>query len=403
MFRKILKMILYFFIIFATPVYADNFDGTGDTSSNQYFHTIAFGVNGYPEIENIRYNRADFLAENTESILNSNLESFTDFDNTRRIPMVAEHIDAPPGTQVDVVYLYRNSAGHSVDISKIDWVLSRNIKENGDLTQILDIPEFVDGTLAFRYSSQNLTKSGIYREYTGPGNISNGGSGAYSLDSVSVKNPLIIDDISTIPNTDGGVDFKIYIQNTSKEYLNNLKFTYGAFEEIFNLSANQEYIVEFSIPEISEELGRFEIYNPNIKQVCAIYGSPYYIYTQTDAIPVYAFREDGGIVPGASVQPVRESFCIKRIPYTMISQPMVLNQINLTEAKNTESTEIDVLKEESGDVLGTSDMVLPKTGKGAWPLLGLLVVDVLLWYSWYILRRKYEGKNTNSRVCTKSK
>lgn len=399
MFRKILKMILYFFIIFATPAYADNFDGNGDASGNQYFQTIAFGVNGYPEIENIRYNKADFLAENTESILNSNLESLTDFDNTRRIPMVVDHIDAPPGTQVDVVYLYRNSTGHSVNISKIDWVLSRNIKENGDLSQILDIPEFVDGNLGFKYSAQNLIKAGIYREYTGPGNITNGGSGAYSLDSVSIKNPLGIDDIQAVPNEMGGGDFKIYIQNTSNEYLNNLKITYGLFEETFNLSANQEYIVAFSIPEIPEELGRFEIYNPNVKQVCAIYGSPYYTYTSTDAIPVYAYRDDGGIVPGASVQPARESFCIKRIPYTMISEPM-----SVTEIEQIENTDTRVVEEEeAGKVLGTFDMVLPKTGRGVWHLLGLLVVDVLLWYSWYILRRKYEGQNTNSRVRTKSK
>jgi len=398
MFRKILKMILYFFVIFATPVYADNFDGTGENSSNRYFQTIALGVNGYPEIEDIRYDKGDFLAENTESILNSDLESFTDFDNTRRIPMVADHIDAPPGTQVDVVYLYRNSTGHSVNISKIDWVLSRNIKENGDLTQILDIPEFVEGALGFRYSAQNLIKTGVYREYVGVGNVTNNGSGAYSLDSVSIKNPLSVDDIQVFPNQNGGVDFKIYIQNTSNEYLNNLKFTYGSFEKIFNLPANEESIIEFSIPSRSEELGRFEIYNPNIKQVCAIYGSPYYTYTQTDAIPVYAYRDEN-IVPGASVQPARESFCIKRISYTMISEPM-----SVTETKHIENTEMIVVEEEEMDeILGTSDMILPKTGRGVWALLGLLVVDVLLWYSWYILRRKYEGKNTNSRVCTKSK
>jgi|GEM_PF-1992801 len=394
-------MILYFFIIFATPVYADNFDGTGDTSSNQYFQTIALGVKGYPDIQNIQYQKADFLAEDTTSIMSSSLESFTDFDNTRRIPMVADHIAAPPGTQVDVVYLYRNSTGHSVNISKIDWVLSRNIKENGNLAQVLDIPESVDGTFGFKYSSLNLIKSGIYREYSGPGNIQNGMTGAYSLDRVSVSNPLSIDDIQALPNESGGVDFKIYIQNTSNEYLNNLEFKYGSFTTTFNIPANQEYIVQFSISQSPDELGTFSIYNPNIKQVCAIYGSPYYTYTQTDAIPVFAYR-NGNIVPGASVQPERESFCIKRIPYTMISQPMVLNQIDQTETKRAE-VENTISNEENGDVLGTSDIVLPKTGKRAWGLVGLLVVDVLLWYSWYILRRNYEGKDTNSRIRTKSK
>jgi len=79
----------------------------------------------------------------------------------------------------------------------------------------------------------------------------------------------------------------------------------------------------------------------------------------------------------------------------------------LTETKNTnniENAELSIVeKEETGDILGTSDMVLPKTGRGVWSLVGLLVVDVLLWYSVYILRRNYEGKNTNSRVRTKGK
>jgi len=403
MLLKILKMILYFFIIFATPVRADNFDSTIDTSANQYQQTVALSVNGYPNIQNILYKKSDFLAENTVSILGSQLESFTDFDNTRRIPMVADHIDAPPGTQVDVVYLYRNNTGHNVNISKIDWVLSRNIKENGSLTEVLDISGYAEGNRSFKYSAQNLIKSGIYRQYVGPGDISNGGSGAYALDSVRVSNPLSIDDVLATSNGNGGVDFKIYIQNTSNEYLNNLKFTYESYEETFNLPAMQEQIVDFSMENVPEELGTFSIYNPNIKQICAVYGSPYYTYTQTDASPVFAYREDK-LVPGAFVQPPGESFCVKRIPYTMISEPMVLSQVKDEEnTKNTESIETNIVEKTNGDVLGTSDIVLPKTGKVGWSLLPLLVVDVLLWYSVYILRRSYESKNTNSRICTKSK
>ncbi|MBU1120164.1 hypothetical protein KKA50_03150 [Patescibacteria group bacterium] len=255
MFLKILKMILYFFVIFAKPVYADNFDSTGDTSSNQYFQTIAFTVSDYPHISNILYEQSNFLAESTQSVLNSPLESFTDFDNTRRIPMVADHIDAPPGTQVDIVYLYKNSTGHSVNISKIDWVLSRNVQENGNLTKVLDIDGYTQGNLAYKYSSQNLMKSGIYREYPGIGDIGNGVVGAYLLDSVEVKNPLNIDDTKVILSSEGGVDFEIYIQNNSNEYLNNLKFTYGPHEEIFNLPAQEEHVIKFSTLDIQEELG----------------------------------------------------------------------------------------------------------------------------------------------------
>jgi hypothetical protein len=183
------------------------------------------------------------------------------------------------------------------------------------------------------------------------------------------------------------VDFEIFIQNSREEYMNNLVFKYGDFEEDFDIPALQEHIVKFSISNIPSELGTFSIYNPNIKQVCTVYGSPYYTYTQTNAVPVFAYRGTD-LVPGAVVQPERESFCIKRIPYTMTSEPMVLTQKNDSEV---------------GNVLGTSDIVLPKTGKHSIALGGLLVVDGLLWYSVYILRRNYEGKNTNSRVRTKSK
>ena len=394
-------MILYFFVIFAKPVYADNFDNSIDTSSNQYFQTIALGVSDYPDIPNITYERSDFFAEKTESILNSDIGAFTDFDFTRRIPMVAEHIDAPPGTQVDIVYLYKNSTGHDVNISEIDWVLSRNIVEHGNITGVLDIPEYFEGDFVYKYSNQNLTKSGIYRKYDGMGLIPEGSSGAYVLESLSVGNPLNIDNVNVIKNGDGGVNFEIYVQNNRMEYMNNIKFTYGSYEEVFNIPALQEHIVRFSISNIPLELGTFNIYNPNIKQICSVYGSPYYSYTQTGAIPVFAHRGEN-IVPGAVVQPERESFCIKRIPYTMTSEPMVLSQMEEIQREDIAS-ENEEEQEETKDVLGISDKVLPKTGKRAYGLAALLVVDVLLWYSVYILRRNYEGKNTNSRIRTKSK
>ncbi len=396
MLLKILKMILYFFVIFAKPVYADNFDSSIDTSSNQYFQTIALGVSDYPDIPNITYQRSDFLAEKTDSILNSDIGAFTDFDFTRRIPMVADHIDAPPGTQVDIVYLYKNATGHEVDISKIDLVLSRNNVGNGDLREVLSIPEYLDGDLVYKYSNLNLMKSGIRKEYEGIELVDNEIIGAYVLGSFNVSNPLNIDNVNVTKNENGGVDFKIYVQNNSKEYLNNIKFTYGSYEEIFNIPALQEHVVEFTISNVPLELGTFEIYNPNIKQVCAVYGSPFFTYTQTDAVPVFAYRGEY-IVPGAVVQPERESFCIKRIPYTMTSEPMIFNQVEELQTENVVSDNDD------GDVLGTADIVLPKTGKRNMALGTLLVVDVLLWYSVYILRRKYEGKNTNSRIRTKSK
>jgi len=403
MFLKILKMILYFFVIFAKPAYADNFDSTVDTASNQYFQTIAFSVDGYPDIKDILYQKADFRAESTGTILSSNIDAFTDFDNTRRIPMVADQVDAPPGTQVDIVYLYRNNTGHSVEISQIDWTVSRNVKESGDLTEILEVEGVREENLLYKYSNQRLVKSGLHKEYVGMGVIANGQEGTYILDNVKVKNPLRIDNVRASLNNTGGVDVQVYLQNSSNEYLNNIQFTYGDHKETFNIPAFEEYVLRFSISEIPTELGSFNIYNPNIKQVCAVYGSPYYTYTQSDSISVFAYR-GLDIVPGASVQPQRDSFCIKRIPYTMISEPMVLMQNNETNnIEGIETTDTNIVVDGVGDILGAFDMVLPRTGKGICGLVILLVVDVLLWYSVYILRRNYESKNTNSRIRTKGK
>ncbi len=385
MFLKILKMILYFFIIFAKPVYADDFDSTKDVVSNQYYNTIAFTTDGYPTIQNILYEKSDFVSENTNSVISSGIGSLTDFGYTRRIPSVADHVNAPPGTQVDIVYLYRNGTSHNVNISKIDLVLSRNDKNMGDLAQILDISRIKEGSLLYLYSGLNITKSGLYKEYPGIGEIQNSDQGGQILESVRVKNPLSIDDVKAVKNSSGDVDVEIYIQNNSNEYLNNLKFTYGSHEEIFNLPAYEEHIVKFTIQNPSDDLGTFSIYNPNTKEICAINGSAYYNYFSTDAISVFSYRGED-IVPGATVQPIQESFCIKRIPYTMISNQIVLSKTI-----------------EEGDILGISDeKILPKTGKFNWIFVILLVVDGLLWYSVYILRRNYESKNINTRICTKS-
>jgi hypothetical protein len=100
-------------------------------------------------------------------------------------------------------------------------------------------------------------------------------------------------------------------------------------------------------------------------------------------------------VPGAVVQPARESICIKRIAYTMLYD----NWIEDSSAEDTEAVlgiEADTITEEK------QSMVLPKTGKQNLVVYILLVVDVVLWYSLNILRRKYESKNVDSRLRTKS-
>ncbi len=396
--RKILKMILYFFIIFATPVYADSFDVSKDASANQYYQAVALGTEGYPDIEDIQYVRSDFMAESTSGILSTGISGYIDFDFPRRIPVVADRVYGPPGTSVDLIYLLKNSAGHSINISKVNLVLSRNNSEMGDLTDVLNISDVNTTNLLYKYSNQNLIKSGIYKQYDGIGEIPNGKEGGYILESTKIKNPLEIGEAEYIRNDDETVDISVYIRNMSKEYLNNLVFKYLTHEEKFDLGAGDEHVVKFSLSDVPEELEVFSIYNPNIKEICSVYGSPYYTYTDTNAVSVFAYRGDA-IVPGASVQPARESLCVKRIPYTMSYDNWV------EKFAEKEYVEEESVEEGTGEsVLGVTDenieekSILPKTGKVSWIIGILLVVDVVLWYSWYI----YESKNTNSRLCTKS-
>lgn len=387
MVRKVLKMILYFFIIFATPVYADSFDVSKDSSGNLYYQAVAFGTEGYPEIEDVQYIRSDFMAESTSGILSTGISGYTDFDFTRRIPNVADRAYGPPGTLVDLIYLFRNNTGHDANIPKVSLVLSRNNPGLGNLTDVLNVSDFNTTDILYKYSNQNMIKSGISKEYIGVGEVPNGVEGGYILESVSIKDPLIVEEAEYIKNEDDSVDIHVYIRNTSNEYLNSLVFKYASHEEKFDLGAGDEHIVKFSLASMPEVLESFSIYNPNIKEVCAVYGNPYYTYNDTNAISILAYREDG-VVPGAFVQPARESFCIKRIAYTMSYN---IWTEEFSEMENEES------------VLGLTDenteekKVLPKTGKVTWVIVILLVVDAVLWYSWYI----YDSKNTNSGLRTK--
>lgn len=387
MVRKVLKMILYFFIIFATPVYADSFDVSKDASTNQYYQAVAFGTEGYPEIEDVQYVHSDFMAESTSGILSTGISGYTDFDFTRRIPNVADRVYGPPGTLVDLIYLFRNNTGHDANILKVSLVLSRNNPGLGNLTDVLNVSDFNTTDILYKYSNQNMVKSGISKEYIGVGEVSNGVEGGYILESASIKNPLVVEEAEYIRKEDDSVDIHVYIRSTSNEYLNNLVFKYASHEERFDLGAGNGHVVKFSLTSMPEVLESFSIYNPNVKEVCAVYGNPYYAYNDTNAISVFASREEN-LVPGAFVQPARESFCIKRIAYTMSYN---IWTEEFSEMENEES------------VLGLTDenteekKVLPKTGKVTWVIVILLVVDAVLWYSWYI----YDSKNTNSGLRTK--
>ena len=360
--------------------------------SGELYHTVALGTEGYPEIEGISYKSSDFLGEDTNMLLTSPIGYFVDFDIMRRIPMVADRVYAPPGTIVDLIYIY---SGQGVNISDIYFNLSKNIKEQGNLVEVLNIQDTSEGNIQYQYGGLNLTRSGIYKEYAI--NLTNA-SDAFVLDKLEVKNPLSVESVDIFENEEGGLDFKIYIQNNSGEYLNNIVFKYLEHEETFSIPALQEHVVSFSLIYPSEELGSFSIYNPNVKEECAVLGTGYYNINESNAVSVLA-KNNGEIIPGAYIQPSVESICVRRIPYTMTySELNISPSVPIDEEVNVERGAN--VEEASGEVLGitdTSQRVLPNTRKYSYLPICLLVVDVLLWYSWSI----YESKYNNSRLCAK--
>ena len=378
--------VLFLFLFNPLIVFADDFNIQGDSSSNWFFQATAFTVEEFPKQEVVLYDETQTLGDNTSSVLNGkSIFSLTNMGYTRRIPGIADKVYGPPGTRVDVLYFYQNNTGHSVDIKEIAIPLSRSIVLNGDLTKIINANEVVEENIGFLFSGNNLTRGGKYKHYDGMGSVTNGAGGGFLLDSWYIQNPLDVELLEVDKDSDR-VNLKVKIKNVSDdEYLTNLNFKHKTHEESFALLPKEEKYIEYSLEYDGDTLEPFIVSNPNVKEICSVLGGNYYQWTYTDSISVFAKRENGKWVGGGYVQPVIESLCIKRIGYVLKSE------------------EIDLASE---DVLSVTDSIkkLPQTNRYPGLLLSSFVVlDLFLWYAFLRRKHKYENKNNNTGLCTKSR
>ena len=221
--------------------------------------------------------------------------------------------------------------------------------------------------------------------YDGLGDIANGGGGGILLDSWYIQNPLTVE-LLKVERVSDMVTLQIKVKNiTEDEYLTNLNFKHKEYQEIFDLMPSEEKHLEYSLENRENILEPFTLANPNVKERCAVLGGNYYQWYATDSISVFAKRENDKWVGGGYVQPAVESICVKRIGYEW----------------KTEEIQLD-----SQEVLGVADGLkkLPQTNisSSLW-LLPFVVLDVFLWYAFLRRKKKYEDKNSNTRLCPKSR
>lgn len=378
-------LLLLFLFLFSSPIFADDFNIQGDSGPNEFFQATALTVENFPQQGRISFDENELLGQNTTNILNTqSIFTLANMGYTRRIPNIADRVYGPPGTKIDLLYFYQNSTGHSVDIKEIAVPLSRSIVSNGDISRTLNIGG-VERNIEFLFSGNNLSRGGKYVSYDGLGNIADGRGGGILLDSWYIQNPLTVELLKAEKDVDI-VNLKVKVKNiTEDEYFINLNFKHKEYQEIFDLLPSEEKYLEYSLENEGDILEPFTLANPNVKERCAVLGGSYYEWDFTDSISVFAKRENDKWVGGGYVQPAVESICVKRIGYELKSEGIQL---------------------ESQEVLGVADGLkeLPQTNSSSFLCLLLFVVlDVFLWYAFLRRKKKYEDKNSNTRLCSKSR
>lgn len=366
----LLTILLLLFSI--SPIHADDFNAGGDGVFNEYYQTIGLTVQSFPdnseEVNSISYDLSKTGGVLTELSQGKNIQNLTALGYMRKIPDILDEVKGPPETKVDILYYFFNDAKHTVNISKLAIPFSRSVPDMGDLTNILefqnDEPSFKSIDVLF--NGYNLRKEGKLKEYLRSDEVENGLKGSFVIDSVEISNPISIESIELEKNEEM-IDVKILLKNNSSEKLNNILFVHDTYSLQFDSLSFEERTIEYSLDN-TDDLGYFKITNPNTKTECSVYGSNFYNWLQPNAVTVLAYREDGGWVNGAHVQPVQESFCITRIPYSMTSSLLVYE--NIPDDDNIVKENIDIGKEnlDMEEVLGIQHddeelLILPKTAK----------------------------------------
>lgn len=423
--KKILPFFLLFF--FVSPVLADEFYfGGSDNVENRFFQTISYGLDAshfvshgneeYARYKNIEYSKNNLQGQKLEDGLSRDIDFYTESETGHRVGNVdGAFAGVPPEAVINVLYHYKNSTGHDVHIGRI--VLAYSQKDTVG-REIID--KFLDRELGVEYTDLpfQVVYSGVWRPrggvldvYNGIGTVGHGERGVQVIERIKVRNPIEILSSEAV-KVEGGVQMKVKIRNNEYEDLDGLILSHWTFQETFDLASGEEHELSYFIAWDSNQgvdLGNFRITNNNVVDRCSVEGVNWSGRFSIEGISVFGHRSGDGWSAGSVFGPAQYGFCIRRVPYTMVSERVLLEEEEVGEEVDVD--EASVVEDGSNvapvvGVLGVSSesFILPKTGKGnEYVLLGgltLLVVDAFLWYS--VIRRKYERKNILTKICSKS-
>ncbi len=419
--------LLLLFSFSSTDVLADGFTNTGENTKNQLLQTVAYTIGSYPsEIADhiVWFDKNDVIGVDKHSFLGGNdITTVTDFGGSRRIPHIADRVALPPESRIDIIYMYKNQAGHDINLSYILLPFSSSSSDDSSLSHVVRsaVPPIGTSVGVYR-EGVVLNRIGRYFVSDSILSIPNSKVGNIVATSVYVKNPL---EIRSMYSTKVGNSAKItlILKNTSISYLYNLHFEHLGYEEEFDLEAYGEKKIEYTLEnvlnkkEVEVNLGTARIENPNRIKKCAVGEEENFKILGIYTTSVFSHRLDGGYSLGALTAPDVGSFCISMIPYTMSSNSIVVSNPATEEDDEevVEDTQVETVANESNSTVvniptkaferGSESVLgvtLPKTFVNQWGYVGLLVVDVYLWYSFFRERKIYENKYKNTKVCTKS-
>jgi len=421
--KKVLP--LFLLLLCVSPVCADRFTDSHDNVDNQFVQTISYGIDasaftpfekeGWVRYKDIEFEKYHLQGQSLENGLNRSITHYIEPSTGLRLGYVdGAFAGVPPEATVNILYHYRNDTGHDVNIGDIVVAYSQNNMVNRDMiNHLLEKEmgrEYESVPLWFLHSNIWRQRFGVLDIYNGIGPVGAGQEGVKVIERVKVKNPIEIVEVKT-EKEEGGVRMNVKLRNNGREDLLDLMFTHGDFEETFNLYFREERELEYFLEWGSDSganLGSFRIQNENRMRICSVEGVNWGSWFSTEAISVFGRRIDGGWSSGLIFGPAQYGFCFERVPYTMVSEKILLEggEEQVEEEVVEETIEGgEVVEDDVGVVLGiaSEDFVLPQTGKGnEYILLGgvmLLVVDVFLWYS--VVRKKNEKRNIFTKICTK--
>jgi hypothetical protein len=317
-------LLLFYFSSLGIPVFADDFNIIGDSNFNQYRQATTISIGTLPQSPDdsfsISYDPELIAGYSTQQVFEElTIEDLTEMNYWKRIPGIADNVSGPPGTEIDVSYFFFNLAGHGVEVSKVVIPFSQEVPEDGNWLNIVSVnnPLPLQRSISIFWDKRNLTKSGLLKEYIGPGVLEDGVVGSLLLDKLTIADPIQVSEVES-EIIDDNVSMKVVIKNIGTEELENLQFKHLDYNHQFTISPSQEITIEYILEDV-QDLGHFQIENSNEQTECAIYGIKKYQWVRTEGITALAFREDGGWVNGSYIIPEQESFCITRVPYTLVS------------------------------------------------------------------------------------